>query len=408
MSTTPLTLLLPKNNKFTWGESQDKAFQTLKTAFTTAPILQHFQPGLPIVIETDASDYALAGILSHMIEGKLYPVAFYCRKLSDPELNYEIYDKEMLAIVEAFKHWRAYLEGSADILVYTYHKNLQYFTTTKVLNRRQARWAELLAHFDFKIVYRPGKQMGKPDALTRHQDLQGGSKAAESPPRTLLKPHQIIISALDSSPSSPPEVPETPENISDLQSDILGKIKTLQQEDPALSNIIPALQDPTLPRSPELSEKLEPFHMFDNMVWYANLLYIPDNQDLKIELLQQVHNSPTAGHLGQAKTKDLLTRNYYFPSLAKFVKTYVNGCHTCARNKSPRHKQHGPLQPLPIPSQPWKSISMDAIIKLPLSNGYDSIQVFVDCLTKQAHFVPYTEKGFDAPDLAKMFLHNII
>jgi len=84
-TTTPLTQLLCKDNKFNWGESQEKAFQTLKTAFTTALILQHFQPGLLIVLETDASDYAIVGVLSHSIEGKLHPVDFYSRKLSDPE-----------------------------------------------------------------------------------------------------------------------------------------------------------------------------------------------------------------------------------------------------------------------------------------------------------------------------------
>lgn len=115
----------------------------------------------------------------------------------------------MLAIVEGFKYWCAYLEGSPDITVYTDHKNLEYFTTSKVLNHRQARWAELLAHFDFKIVYCPGNKMGKSDALTRRQDLQGRSRAAEAPPHTLLKPYQFLISALDQSqiPSSNP--PET-------------------------------------------------------------------------------------------------------------------------------------------------------------------------------------------------------
>lgn len=424
--TSPLTNLLRKDTKFEWSTQANSAFEYLKTAFTTAPILQHFQPGLPIVIETDASDYAIAGILSHSIDNKLYPIAYYSRKLSDPELNYEIYDKEMLAIVEAFKHWRAYLEGSPDIIVYTDHKNLEYFTTSKVLNRRQARWAELLAHFDFKIVYRSGSKMGKPDALTRRQDLQGGSRAAEAPPRTLIKPHQYMIANTRAIPETPrnstpcpdpvpesstsstspsPDFTEFPDS---SQSDLIETIKTLQHQDPDLSETIRLIQNPQLQRTPKQSRDLEPFSLDNDILYFANLVYVPDNLPLKTKLVHQVHNPPTAGHLGQAKTYELLSRHYYFPGLRTFVNTYVNGCHTCARNKSQRHKPHGPLQSLPIPQRPWQSISMDAIIKLPVSNGYDAIMVFVDRFSKQAHFVPYKEKGFDAPELAKMFRQNIV
>lgn len=94
--------------------------------------------------------------------------------------------------------------------------------------------------------------------------------------------------------------------------------------------------------------------------------------------------------------------------MRQFVNTYVAGCETCSRNKSTRHKPYGPLQSLPIPNGPWQSVSMDAIVKLPPSNGYDSIMVFVDRFTKQAHFVPYTENGFDSSNLAQMFRQNIM
>ncbi|KAG6882706.1 hypothetical protein C0992_009747, partial [Termitomyces sp. T32_za158] len=87
-------------------------------------------------------------------------------------LNYDIYDKELLAIVEAFKQWRAYLEGARHrIQVYSDHNNLQYFTTTKQLSRRQARWSEILSEYDFTIHYRPGRLGAKPDALTRRPDV---------------------------------------------------------------------------------------------------------------------------------------------------------------------------------------------------------------------------------------------
>jgi hypothetical protein len=103
-----------------------------------------------------------------MTTGELHPIAFYSRSMQPAELNYEIYDKELLAIFESFRQWRAYLEGAAHvILVLTDHNNLQYFTTTKQLSRRQARWSEYMSGFDYVICYRPGRLGAKPDALTR-------------------------------------------------------------------------------------------------------------------------------------------------------------------------------------------------------------------------------------------------
>jgi hypothetical protein len=117
------------------------AFDELKRRFTTAPILRHFDPKKVCMVETDASDFALGAVLSQKgDDGRLHPVAFHSRKFTPAEINYEIHDKELLAIVDCFKVWRRYLEGAMHtVQVYSDHQNLEYFTTTKVLNRRQAR-----------------------------------------------------------------------------------------------------------------------------------------------------------------------------------------------------------------------------------------------------------------------------
>jgi hypothetical protein len=199
--TEPLTRLLRKDTKFEWSDKAQHAFETLKSAFTSAPILTHFDPQRPIVLEADASDYALASILSHPdSHGNLQPIAFYSRKFNDAELNYEIYDKELLAIIQCLKEWRAYCEGSSQkITIYSDHKNLEYFSTSKVLTRRQARWMEFLSHIDFVIIYRKGTLMGKPDALTRRSELQGGSRASEAAPKALLGAEKFKIPTSDSS-----------------------------------------------------------------------------------------------------------------------------------------------------------------------------------------------------------------
>jgi len=116
------------------------AFNSLKHASTTAPILTHFIPDTPIIVEMDASDYAVAGILSiTCADGEIRPVAYYSWTLTAPELNYDTHDKELLAIFEAFWNWRHYLEGSASpIDIVTDQKNLEYFSTSKLLSRWQA------------------------------------------------------------------------------------------------------------------------------------------------------------------------------------------------------------------------------------------------------------------------------
>jgi len=114
------------------------AFDTLKMAFTSAPILIHPDPAKPFIVETNALDFALGAILFQFgIDGLLHSVAFYSRKLTSAEINYQVYDKELLAIITAFEQWRLYLaRAQHQIQVLTYHKNLLYFTTTRTLIRR--------------------------------------------------------------------------------------------------------------------------------------------------------------------------------------------------------------------------------------------------------------------------------
>jgi hypothetical protein len=171
-----------------WTVAMELAFDELKRRFATAPILRQFDPKKVCIVETNASDFALRAVLSQTgDDGRLYLVAFHSRKFTPVEINYEIHDTELLAIVDCFKVWRRYLEGVIHtIQVYSNHQNLEYFTTTKVLNRHQARWAQELTGVDFKILYRPGKQNGKPDALSRHSEFRPEKGGGEDQPITTI------------------------------------------------------------------------------------------------------------------------------------------------------------------------------------------------------------------------------
>ena len=157
-------------------------------AFTSAPVLRHFDPEEPTIVETDASDFALGGILSKKHEERLHPIAFHSRIFTEAEINYETADKELLAIVDCLKRWRRYLEGAKhQVQVISDHQNLELFQTTMVLNRRQARWARELAGYDFKIIFRPGRQNGKADYLSLRPEYRL-EKGGDKNPEPILKP----------------------------------------------------------------------------------------------------------------------------------------------------------------------------------------------------------------------------
>jgi len=174
-----LTYLTQKNIPWKFDSSCRDAFNSLKKVFTSALILTHWIPDAQLIVETDALDYALAAILSIVNEdNEVHPIAFHSHTFTVAELNYDTYDKELLVIFKAFKIWWHYLEGPAyPIDVVTDHKNLEYFSTTKVLIQKQVQWSKYLSQFNLVIRFQPGHLGTKPDALTRQWDVypKGGN-----------------------------------------------------------------------------------------------------------------------------------------------------------------------------------------------------------------------------------------
>ena len=378
----PLTRLLTKERmakRFRWDEDAGRAFDLLREAFTTAPVLRHFDPTRPTVLEADASDYALGAVVSQRTpDGLLHPIAFHSRKFNPAELNYEIYDKEMLAIVDSLEHYRHLFEGlGQQITIYSDHHNLLWFTETKVYNRRQARWAEKLSKFDFVIHFRPGKQGGKPDALSRRPDYVKENSIRE--PTPFLKPEQVELGTREAG--------------------------VRPSDDELRQAIIDALpKDPVV--GTDLESPPDGFTTEDGLLLKRGRIYVPADTEVKLRILEACHDGRTAGHLGREKTLELVSREYTWPGMRGFIEEYVRTCETCARNKTPRHRRHGQLQPLPIPGGPWRSVSMDFIVQLPLSDGYDAIYVCVDRFTKMAHFCP-TNSTITAEGTAGLYLKHV-
>ena len=147
-------------------ERQQKVFQQLKDTCAKKLVLLNFKTGQPTQIKTDTSDQVVGACLCQQADSKWYPVAYYLHKISQAEQNYNIHDKELLAVVNILEHWRVYAESSSELTILTDHKNLTMFTTTKKLNRQQVRWAELLGQHKFKILYTPRQDNRRADTLS--------------------------------------------------------------------------------------------------------------------------------------------------------------------------------------------------------------------------------------------------
>jgi len=161
-----------KENKWSWEERQQRAFEELKERFTMEPVLVTPDLDKEMRVEADVSDFATGGVLSMKCDDEKWrPVAYISKSLNEAERNYEIYDKEMLAIIWCLEAWRHFLEGAKDWFeIWMDHKILEYFMKAQKLNRRQARWSLYLSRFDFALKHVAGKSMGRADSLSRRVD----------------------------------------------------------------------------------------------------------------------------------------------------------------------------------------------------------------------------------------------
>ena len=302
-----------------------------------------------------------------------------------------------MAIFEAFKHWRHYLEGSASpVNVVTDHKNLEYFSSSKVLTRCQARWSEYLSQFNLAICFRPGRLGAKPDALTRRWDIypkEGDRDYARVNPHN-LKPmftQEQLASSLRATILLAPEI----------RTAVLVDVEQLHKD------ILAALPADSVAQS-HLSDTSDPRWSKDStgLLRLDDRIYAPDTNDLCLRVLHYKHDHPLAGHFGQNHTLELVRHKYTWPGVRTLVKDYVSSCTSCGRAKAPRHRPYGLLKQLPIPTHPWHSISMDFIKQLPSSDGFTSILVVVDHLLKQGIFIP-TYDTITSPELAKLFVAHV-
>ncbi|RAL60857.1 hypothetical protein DID88_010182 [Monilinia fructigena] len=416
----PLNDLLRKDIGWIWDASHRDAFATLKDAFITAPVLAYFDHNKRTVLETDASDWASGGVLSQYdSDGLLRPVAYFSAKRSAAECNYEIYDKELLATIKSMEEWRPELQGSQqEFEILTDHKNLEYFTTTKALNQRQVRWSEFLSHYNFRIVYRPGSKAIRPDALSRKREdrpnfATGDDERLKNRERIVLPADKFDIDLYNELKAgihlAPTDlvVPAEDKPIDELIDDAYRRSDMAHQ-------LIAAIEDHHVRKWPvefrkTLRVAMQDCYVANNRIYYRERLWIPPDDELKVQIIYRMHSSGPAGHPGRTKTIDLVSRTYWWPQMHQEIASYVQACELCTRTKSSRSAPPGFLRPLPVPFRAWSDISIDYITPLPDCAYYDStykhILVVVCRLTKMRHFIGV--RTLTTEELVDVFISRI-
>ncbi|XP_021753565.1 uncharacterized protein LOC110718935 [Chenopodium quinoa] len=263
---SPLTDLLQKDRRWEWSEKQQKAFQELKDSVMREPVLALPNPNKPFEVETDASDFALGGVL--LQDG--HPIAFESRKLNSAERKYAAQEKELLAIVHCLRGWRHYLLGS-KFIVRTDNTAATHFLSQPKLTGRQARWQESLAEFDVEFAYRTGASNRVADALSRRADLAPLQRLA-------------------------------PLTSSNVTTSVRDQVKAYLGDDPMTGTIKKLIEE----------GKTRRFWMEDGLVYTkGKKLFISRAGGLRKLLLRECHDTLWAGHPGWQRTLSLLSTRYY-------------------------------------------------------------------------------------------------
>ena len=292
----PLNDLLKKDQKFEWTDECQRTFDDLKKRFTEEPVLMMPDQTRPFQIETDASKYATGAVLTQLdSNGDRHPVSFISKTLSPAERNYEIYDRELLAIIRALEEWRHYIQGSPHTtIVLSDHKNLTYYREAKKLNRRQARWSLYLSEFDVKLVHTPGNKMVQSDALSRRPDLCPDDDTDNE--NIIMLPDDLFLSLIDTA------LQEKIALSDDLDSDAADALKLLLEKAPTT-----------------MTHRLENWTMDNtngrNILFYKGKNYIPRNAELRQEIVHSFHDHKTAGHPGELGTYNAVRQHYWWPGL---------------------------------------------------------------------------------------------
>lgn len=346
-----------KKGAFQWSATQETAFQQLKTAVTTAPVLALPNFAEPFTIETDASGTGLGAVL--MQNGKV--IAYYSSALGPKNACLSVYEKEALAVLEAIKKWRHYLLGG-KVIIKTDHQSLKYITDQRVAEGLQHKLLIKLLELDYVVEYKRGKENTVADALSRK-----------------------FLSLMSMSTI-------TPKWMSEVQKSYIT--------DPLTKDL---LQQYSI-TPPELDSN---YTLKAGILRYKGKIVLGNDKDLKDKVMTALHASAVGGHSGMRATYHRINKIFHWAGMKKEIENMVANCPTCQRSKHENCKYPGLLEPIPMADMAWQHISMDFVEALPKSQGKDVILVVVDRFTKFAHFIPLSHP-YTVQSVAQAFVDHVL
>lgn len=350
----PLTQLLKKGSLFIWTDATEVAFQTLKTALISAPVLALPNFALPFTVETDACDVGIGAVLSQ--QG--HPVAFVSRALGPRNQGLSVYEKEYLAILLAVQQWRSYLQ-LGEFVIRTDHQSLTHFTDQRLHTNWQQKALTKMMGLQYKVVYKKGILNGAAHALSR--------KPAHS--------SQVMA-------------------VTEVKPAWLDRVMASYAQDSYAQEKFQKIA---------VTPAAEPhFTLRDGLLRYQGRIWLGNDVELQLQIVSAFHDSPVGGHSGFPVTYRRLVSLFKWTCMKAQIHDYVRSCRVCQQAKPERTLPAGLLQPLPIPSEPWEMV----IDGLPPSRQFNCILVVVDKLSKYAHFIPLRHP-YTASKVVEVFVDNV-
>ena len=383
----PLIDLTRKATPFHWEERQFKAFETLKTLMCSHPVLTQPDYDKPFFLATDASAYGVGAVLSQEGETNIrtqkptmQPIAYYSATFTPTERNYDIYERELLAILKALQHWRPHLAATeTPVTVLTDHANLTFWKNPKKVNRRVARWFATLQDYNLTIKHVPGKLHSAPDLLSRPP---GADKGEDDNTDLTLLPKELFV-----------------------------RLSTAEPKEHDWDGLVAQSQagQPKLIASWRRAGLISPIRGRYGEWHHQGRAAVPNDEGLKRRILKAYHDDPTSGHPGRDWTTYNVSQAFWWPGMNLWIANYVKGCATCQQSKNLTHRKKVPRYAIPAnPSPlPFKTVAMDLITQLPKSKGHDAILTIVDQGNSRAALFLPCSTTITGEEVANLYLQHV-